>query len=117
MEILFCTFQSINLIIPIRLSKAEEILGADFNEHDIRHDGYDYEGMKAALQNQGCQMHHTKRPYAPPRSEWDEYLMDKYLLNERGAHEANGNHWERRIQNGSMPTGKQKEENIPHMYC
>ena len=30
-------FQAINKIIPIRMTEHEELLGADFFEHDIRH--------------------------------------------------------------------------------
>ena len=32
-------FQSIDKIIPIRLHQHEELLGADYFEHDIRHPG------------------------------------------------------------------------------
>lgn len=62
------------------MTKAEEIFGADFNEHDIRHDGYDYNGMTNALLSQGFKLHSIKRPYSPPRSEWDDYLIESYLL-------------------------------------
>ena len=36
---LFVHFQLINKIVPIRMSAYEELLGADYFEHDIRHPG------------------------------------------------------------------------------
>ena len=38
-EYLLIFFQSIDKIIPIRLHQHEELLGADYFEHDIRHPG------------------------------------------------------------------------------
>ena len=37
--ILFVYLQLINKIVPIRMSAYEELLGADYFEHDIRHPG------------------------------------------------------------------------------
>ncbi|XP_054709111.1 putative ammonium transporter 3 [Uloborus diversus] len=76
----FLLLKVINFVIPIRMSKAEEILGADFTEHDINHEGYDYKGMISILNQQGIYLH-ASRPFAPPRSDWDDYLMGKYISN------------------------------------
>ncbi|XP_035224311.1 LOW QUALITY PROTEIN: putative ammonium transporter 3 [Stegodyphus dumicola] len=74
----FIILKGINLVITIRMKPPEELLGADFNEHDIYHDGYDYKSMTAQLIRQGYQVH-TLHPHVLPRSEWDEYLIEKYL--------------------------------------
>ena len=97
-------FQGINFIIPIRMTKEEEIFGADFNEHDIRHDGYDYNGMINTLLNQGFKLHSINRDYYPPRSEWDDYLIVAYLLDTRHARDLCKNRWEQSTQNRNAVT-------------
>ncbi|XP_023240331.1 putative ammonium transporter 3 [Centruroides sculpturatus] len=71
---------AINKIIPIRMEPGEEILGADFVEHDIRHDGYDYELMINQLKLKG-QFHEVTFKHRLSRSQWDTYLIDRYLPN------------------------------------
>ncbi|XP_055932180.1 putative ammonium transporter 3 [Argiope bruennichi] len=78
MSTTFILLKTINYITPIRLSEAQELLGADYNEHGIRHNGYDYNGMIDHLRRQGYKLH-SCQSFTPPRSEWDDYLMDKYL--------------------------------------
>lgn len=101
------------------MSKAEEIFGADFNEHDIRHDGYDYKGMTEALLFQGFKLHHVNRPYAPPRSEWDEYMMENYLLDEEELQSRDFNNvsWTQEIQNGiASPPAMGRVETIKRIF-
>lgn len=86
------------------MTKAEEIFGADFNEHDIRHDGYDYNGMTNALLSQGFKLHSIKRPYSPPRSEWDDYLTETYLLDRRHTRDSYRNRWTQSNQNRKSGT-------------
>ena len=45
------TFQGINKIIPIRMTEHEELLGADFFEHDIRHPGVGVSRAVSVLKN------------------------------------------------------------------
>ena len=52
--------QIVNLVIPIRMKPYEEILGADFVEHNIRHVGIDYDGIMKALESRG---HVIKEPW------------------------------------------------------
>ncbi|GIX73036.1 ammonium transporter 2 [Caerostris extrusa] len=78
MSTTFLLLKAINLFIPIRMTEAKELLGADFNEHNIRHDGYDYDAMSQQLIRQGYKMELPKIN-APSRHEWDKYLLDKYF--------------------------------------
>ncbi|CAG0893557.1 unnamed protein product [Darwinula stevensoni] len=56
-----CAFyEAVNLLIPIRMKPYEEILGADFVEHNIRHAGIDYDGIMKALESRG---HVIKEPW------------------------------------------------------
>ncbi|GFT23094.1 KRAB-A domain-containing protein 2 [Trichonephila clavipes] len=77
----------INFITPIRMSHPKELLGADFNEHDIRHDGYDYDAMIDQLKDQNFTWHLSSMAITPKRSDWDKYLVEKYLI---GQQEHNG---------------------------
>ena len=45
------TFKVINKIIPIRMTEHEELLGADFFEHDIRHPGVGVSRAVSVLKN------------------------------------------------------------------
>ncbi|CAG0893556.1 unnamed protein product [Darwinula stevensoni] len=56
----FIFLKAVNLVIPIRMKPYEEILGADFVEHNIRHAGIDYDGMMKALESRG---HVIKEPW------------------------------------------------------
>ncbi|XP_076314708.1 uncharacterized protein LOC143227047 [Tachypleus tridentatus] len=61
------------------MPQLEETLGADFTEHDIRHDCYNYERIMEELLGQGLKTH-IDRSHAPPRTEWDTYLIEKYVF-------------------------------------
>ncbi|CAG0893555.1 unnamed protein product [Darwinula stevensoni] len=56
----FIFLKAVNLVIPIRMKPYEEILGADFVEHNIRHVGIDYDGIMKALESRG---HVIKEPW------------------------------------------------------
>ncbi|CAL1260813.1 unnamed protein product [Larinioides sclopetarius] len=92
--------------------KAQELLGADYNEHGIRHNGYDYDGMIDHLRRQGFKLHSCKS-VTPPRSEWDTYLMDKYLKNQREQqqHPQNGHRmaWDLTTERGSFKNNMKKK--------
>ena len=49
--IYYYLFQVINKIIPIRMTEHEELLGADFFEHDIRHPGVGVSRAISVLKN------------------------------------------------------------------
>ena len=36
----------------------DEILGADFCEHNVRHEGYDFDEMVKGLEEMGYRVHH-----------------------------------------------------------
>ncbi|XP_055928912.1 putative ammonium transporter 3 isoform X2 [Argiope bruennichi] len=74
----FLILKSINYFVPIRLAPPEEILGADFVEHDVRHEGYDYEVMMTELERLGLKLRHP-RVHSPPRSQWDDHLILQYI--------------------------------------
>ncbi|CAL1295646.1 unnamed protein product [Larinioides sclopetarius] len=74
----FLILKSINYFVPIRLAPPEEILGADFVEHDVRHEGYDYEVMMTELERLGLKLRHP-RIRSPPRSQWDDHLILQYI--------------------------------------
>ncbi|XP_042912053.1 uncharacterized protein [Parasteatoda tepidariorum] len=67
-------FQGNDYFVPICLAPPEEILGADFVEHDVRHKGYNYEVMMTELANLGLKLRHP-RIHNPPRSQWDDHLI------------------------------------------
>ncbi|GFU07041.1 putative ammonium transporter 3 [Nephila pilipes] len=107
MSTTFILLKTINFITPIRMSQPKELLGADFNEHNIRHDGYDYDAMIANLKAQDFKWH-SSMTYAPPRSDWDKYLMDKYLEDKR-QQEQNGH---RMVWTTERSTSKSLRKNI-----
>ncbi|XP_023240329.1 putative ammonium transporter 3 [Centruroides sculpturatus] len=74
----FLILKGINFIVPIRLTFADEILGADFVEHDIRHDIYDYEKILEELEKRKLKPSRLPK-YSAGRTKWDEYLILKYL--------------------------------------
>lgn len=78
MSTTYIILKIINRVVPIRLAPSEEILGADFVEHDIRHDGYDYEALTSELERMGLKLRH-RRIHASPRRQWDEYLILHYV--------------------------------------
>lgn len=55
----------INLIVPIRMEEHEELLGADFFEHDIRHPGVGVSRAVSVLQH----FHEEIDPYILPKGQ------------------------------------------------
>ncbi|GBO06578.1 hypothetical protein AVEN_15765-1, partial [Araneus ventricosus] len=111
MSTTYILLKTINYIIPIRLSEAQELLGADYNEHGIRHNGYDYDGMINQLRRQGLKLHSCKSD-TPPRSEWDDYLMDKYLKIQREQQQPQNGHriaWSETTERGSFKNDMRKK--------
>ena len=51
LDIRYFLFQVINKIVPIRMTEHEELLGADFFEHDIRHPGVGVSRAISVLKN------------------------------------------------------------------
>lgn len=49
-------------------------------EHDIRHEGYDYEILMLELERLGLKLRHP-RVRTPARSQWDENLIRQYVDN------------------------------------
>ncbi|GFY36977.1 putative ammonium transporter 3 [Trichonephila inaurata madagascariensis] len=96
----FILLKSINFITPIRMSHPKELLGADFNEHDIRHDGYDYDALIDQLKEQNLTWHSSSMAITPKRSDWDKYLVEKYLI---GHQEYNGH---RMVWQSEIPESK-----------
>ncbi|KAG1693178.1 putative ammonium transporter [Nymphon striatum] len=47
----------IDIFIPIRMLPQDEILGADFIEHNVRHPGYDYDRVVRILEEKGMHVH------------------------------------------------------------
>ncbi|CAM1299476.1 amt-3 (predicted) [Pycnogonum litorale] len=47
----------IDHFVPIRMQPQQEILGADFIEHNIRHSEYDYDSMLQSLEQLGMHVH------------------------------------------------------------
>ena len=45
----------------------DEILGADFTEHNIRHDGYNYEEMVEGFEKMG---YHIHQPWCKEVNPW-----------------------------------------------
>ncbi|XP_013786764.1 putative ammonium transporter 3 [Limulus polyphemus] len=74
----FLMLKGINIFRCIRMSPVEEVLGADYIEHNIRHDCFHYEDMMEDLERKG---HHIPKrtDRVPPREEWDRYLVEKYI--------------------------------------
>lgn len=101
------SFQTINFVTPIRMSPSQEWLGADFNEHDIRHDGYDYEAMIAELKRQGHKLH-SPRTRSLARSEWDEYLLNKYINSQQ--------HWNAWSNRPSKELPKRNGQRVVEMW-
>ena len=51
LSVYYLLFQVINKLIPIRMIEHEELLGADFFEHDIRHQGVGVSRAISVLKN------------------------------------------------------------------
>ena len=61
----FILLYGINLLIPIRMEPHEELLGADFFEHDIRHPGVGVSRAVSVLQH----FHDEIDPYILPKGQ------------------------------------------------
>ncbi|XP_076314978.1 putative ammonium transporter 3 [Tachypleus tridentatus] len=92
----FILLKVIDKFISIRMLQAEETLGADFTEHSIRHDGYNYETIIENLLQQGLKTH-TDRPHPLPRTEWDTYLIQKYIVGTFTNDKSPGN-WKKSVE-------------------
>lgn len=47
-------------------------------EHDIRHEGYDYDIIMVELERLGLKLRHP-RMHGPSRSQWDESIIQQYI--------------------------------------
>ncbi|CAG0898740.1 unnamed protein product [Darwinula stevensoni] len=73
----FIFLKAENLVIPIRMKSYEEILAADFVEHNIRHAGIDYDVIMKALESPGhvikepwCHSIHPELQHQAAMKEW-----------------------------------------------
>ncbi|CAB4061274.1 amt [Lepeophtheirus salmonis] len=67
----------VNIVIPIRMTEYEEILGADFCEHDIRHSGVGVSRAVSVLQHYDPNIDPTIEPAGHNKGH-DEILYDKF---------------------------------------
>ncbi|CAN7975211.1 unnamed protein product, partial [Ixodes persulcatus] len=78
----FILLSLINKFLPIRMTLTEEMLGADFVEHGIRHDNCDYSVTLQSLKEKGIAV--DKLPRTADRAVWDQYICERFLESNEG---------------------------------